>query len=45
MNIYHPTALGMPDPNRGAQPIKVINAPGSVVLTVPDHLMVLEMIP
>jgi hypothetical protein len=45
MKVYRPTALGLSDPNRGALPVRTINAPRTVVLSVPDHVLIAEMIP
>jgi hypothetical protein len=45
MRVYHPTALGMTDPNRGALPVQTVSSPRQVRLTVPDHVMILELVP
>ena len=43
MKVYHPTALGMTDPNRGSLPVQTISAPRQVRITVPDHLTIIEL--
>jgi hypothetical protein len=45
MRLYLPTALDLADPNRGALPIQTIASPRAVVLSVPDHVLIAEMIP
>jgi hypothetical protein len=45
MKVYHPTGLGLADPNKGALPIKTVTNPTSVAIDVPDHVMILELDP
>jgi hypothetical protein len=43
MNVYHPTALGMSDPNNGALPVDSVSSPRIVPIDVPDHVMIIEL--
>jgi hypothetical protein len=45
VKIYTPTAIGMSNPDDGALPIRTITTQGPINLAVPDHVMIVEMIP
>jgi hypothetical protein len=45
LRSYSPTALDLADPNQGALPIRTINRPRTIVLRVPDHVRIVELIP
>jgi hypothetical protein len=45
VKTYRPTALDLADPNQGVLPVRTLNAPNTVTLKVPDHVVVVEMIP
>jgi hypothetical protein len=45
VKIYRPTALDLADPNQGVLPVRTLAAPRSIVLRVPDHILIVEMIP
>ena len=45
MNVYLPTAVGLADPNAGVTPVRTVASPTWVTIDVPDHVMMIEMIP
>ena len=45
LNVYHPTALNLADPELGTSPVRTVPQPTMVELDVPDHVTIVEMVP